>query len=115
MARLIMEIGELLKGGDATSLDGSTAVTAGGAADAARVERFRAVLPRVMDTLLDPARGAQAQQVVVRAVAVLSRRLLTPLSPPGWVPCRSASVRQQGLEVEPEHHHRRDGQAPGGV
>jgi hypothetical protein len=54
--RLIAKLGEWLKGGDGTSMDGGSSNSAAG--EAQLVERFRTVLPRVLDSFLDPVRGA---------------------------------------------------------
>ena len=60
LQKLIADIGEWLKGGDGTSLDGGSSGGGGGGGKEPHViERFRLVLPRVLDTVLDPTRGAE--------------------------------------------------------
>ena len=55
--QLIAEVGAWLRGGGDSSMDGSGATQADAHA-AQFVAKLRAILPRLLDALLDPERGA---------------------------------------------------------
>ena len=76
--QLIAEVGAWLRGGGDSSMDGSGATQADAHA-AQFVAKLRAILPRLLDALLDPERGA-SPSFAFRCVAL--RLALTPPSAP---------------------------------
>ena len=109
LTRLIADIGDWLKGGDGTSLDGGSSGGGAGGNEPHVIERFRLVLPRVLDTVLDPTRGAWTRpgkedclpSFVPHARPALARR--------------SASRRRQGVEAGAGDRDGGDSEAPGGL
>jgi hypothetical protein len=83
--QLIAEVGAWLRGGGDSSMDGSGATQADAHA-AQFVAKLRAILPRLLDALLDPERGAWFSQNTPCAVSSRVSRALRARS----LHCRSA-------------------------
>lgn len=84
--QLIAEVGAWLRGGGDSSMDGSGATQADAHA-AQFVAKLRAILPRLLDALLDPERGAAARSTRKFFRAALSR------SRAAAAQCASAAAR----------------------
>ena len=88
--QLIAEVGAWLRGGGDSSMDGSGATQADAHA-AQFVAKLRAILPRLLDALLDPERGACARAPRLTAYSSLFARSQA-LTPP-FLQCVSAAAR----------------------